>query len=64
MNFTSSKDASSDTAEVAVFNAHDEFIDPQTFFDYDIGSDGAVAGYLTPSQVVELLANVRDWASL
>ena len=60
-DFSFSKDAKSDTAEAAVIDASGEFIDPQTFFDYEIYSDGEVVGYLDPSQVVELLANVRDW---
>jgi len=63
-DFTFSKDAESDTAEVAVFDQQDEFIDPQRFFDYEINSDGEVAGYLDPSQVVELLTNVRDWPNI
>lgn len=64
MDFTFSKDAASDTAEVAVIDPQGEFIDPQRFFGYDINSDGDVAGYLDPSQVVELLANVRDWPNI
>lgn len=64
MDFTFSKDAESDTAEVAVIDSYGEFIDPQRFFDYEIHSDGMVAGYLDPSQVVELLANVRDWSNI
>ena len=63
-DFTFSKDAESDTAEVAVFNSHGEFIDPQRFFSYEINSDGMVVGWLDPSQVVELLANVRDWPNI
>jgi len=63
-DFTFSKDAKSDTAEVAVIDSHGEFIDPQRFFDYEINSDGMVAGHLDPSQVVELLANVRDWPNI
>ncbi len=61
MDFSFSKDAKSDTAEIAVIDPRGEFIDPQRFFDYEIRSDGMVAGYFDPSQVVELLANVRDW---
>jgi len=64
MDFTCSKDATSDTAEVAVMDSHGEFIDPQQFFDYEINSDGEVVGYLDPSQVVELLANARDWPNI
>ena len=64
LDFSLTKDAESDTAEVAVLDSQWEFIDPQQFFDYEIDSDGMVAGYLTPSQVVELLANVRDWSNI
>lgn len=64
MDFTCSKDAKSDTAEVAVFDPQGKFVDPQVFFNYEIESDGAVAGWLNPSQVVELLANVRDWPNI
>lgn len=60
-DYTFSKDAESDTAEVAVLNSQDEFIDPQRFFDYEINSDEMVAGHLTPSQVVELLANIQNY---
>jgi len=60
-DYSCSKDATSDTAEVAVIGPHGEFIDPQKFFDYNINSDCIVAGHLTPSQVVDLLVNVRDW---
>ena len=63
-DFTFSKDAESDTAEVAVIDPRGKFIDPQKFFDYEINSDGMVAGWLDPSQVVELLANVRDWPNI
>lgn len=64
MDFTFSKDAESNTAEIAVFDSRGEFIDPQQFFDYEIDTDGMVAGYLNPSQVVDLLANVRDWPNI
>lgn len=60
-DFTFSKDAESDTAEIAVINSEGEFIDPQTFFEDDILTDGMVAGYLTPSIVTDLLVKVRDW---
>ena len=63
-DFTFSKDAESDTAEAAVIDQHGKFIDPQRFFDYEINSDGDVAGWLDPSQVVDLLANVRDWPNI
>lgn len=60
-DFSFKKDASSDTAEIAVFDKMGEFLDPQRFFSYEISNDGEVAGYLTPSQVVEFLAAVKDW---
>lgn len=59
-----SKDAESNTAEIAVFGKDWEFINPQTFFPYEISTDGEVAGYLDPSQVVDLLANVRDYPNI
>lgn len=61
MDFSFKKDASSDTAEIAVFDKTGNFLDPQDFFSYEISSDGEVAGYLTPAQVVEFLAAVKDW---
>lgn len=60
-DFTFSKDAESNTAEVAVIRPDGEFIDPQQFLDYDIHTDGEVAGWLDPSQVADLLVKVRDW---
>lgn len=62
LDFTFSKDAESNTAEVAIFGADGEFIDPQMFFKHEINSDGAVAGWLTSGEVAELLVNVRDWS--
>lgn len=61
MDFSCSKDAESNTAEIAVFDNRWEFLDPQDFFPYEISSDGEVAGYLTPSEVVDLLVAVRDY---
>lgn len=61
LDFTLTKDAKSDTAEVAVIGPDGEFIDPQQFFDRDINSDGDVAGWLSPSDVVDLLVSVRNY---
>ena len=60
-DFTFSKDAQSNTAEIAVWDKNDNWLDPQDFFPYEINSDGMVAGWLTPDQVVEFLAAVRDY---
>lgn len=60
MDFTFSKDAESDTAEVAVIKDND-FADIDQFLPDGCGSDGTVAGYLTPEQVVELLMNVKNY---
>lgn len=61
LDFSFSKDAESDTAEVAIWGPDKEFIDPQTFVKYDINSDGDVAGYLDSDQVAELIHNVSLW---
>lgn len=60
-DFTFSKDAKSRTAEVAVFDARDEFIDPQKFMDEDINGDRMVAGYLNADQVAQLIYNVSRY---
>ena len=61
MDFTFSKDAVSNTAEIAVISPEGEFIDPQTFYEDAIDTDGMVAGYFTPSMVADLLVKVRDY---
>lgn len=60
MDFSCSKDARSDTAEVAVFNGGD-FMDIIPFLPEDCSSDGTVAGWLTPEQVVDFLMNVKNY---
>lgn len=60
-DFSFSKDAESNTAEIAVFDNRGEFLDPQDFFPYEISNDGEVAGHLTPSEVVDFLVAVRDY---
>lgn len=54
-------DAESDTAEVAVFDKHGEFMDIGNFVPDDASSDGMIAGYLTPEQVVDFLVKVKEW---
>lgn len=61
LDFSCSKDAKSDTAEVAIWGPDKKFIDPQTFVKYDINSDGEVVGWLDPDQVAELIHNVSLW---
>ena len=61
MDFSCSKDAMSDTAEVAVFGTDGDFMDIIPFLPEDCSSDGTVAGYLTPEQVVDFLMNVKNY---
>lgn len=56
-----SKDAESNTAEIAVFDNQRKFFNPQDFFTYEISNDGEVAGHVTPSEVVDFLVAVRDY---
>ena len=61
MDFSCSKDASSDTAEVAVIYKGDliDFIDK--FIPGECSSDGMVAGYLSPEDVLYFLNKVKGW---
>ena len=56
-----SKDASSDTAEVAVIYKGDliDFIDE--FIPEECSTDGTVAGYLSPEDVLYFLNKVKEW---
>lgn len=60
MDFTFSKDAESNTAEVAVMKGG-RFLDIVQFLPEDCSSDETVAGWLTPEQVVDFLVNVKNW---
>ena len=60
-DFSFSKPAESNTAEVAVWDKSEKWIDPQGFVDYEISGDGMVAGYLTADQIAELMHNVAQW---
>lgn len=60
-DFSFSKDASSDTAEIAVWDQFGEWLDPQDFLEEATNSDGMVAGYLTPAQVVKFLSAVEAY---
>ena len=61
MDFSCSKDAQSDTAEVAVIYKGDliDFIDE--FIPKECSSDGTVAGYLSPEEVLYFLNKVKEW---
>ena len=59
MDFRFDKDASSDTAEVAVFDEAD-MIDVSEFVPEECKSCGIVCGYMTPEQVVDFLYNVKN----
>lgn len=61
MDFSFSKDAESNTAEVAVFKGND-FANIDEFLPEGVDSDGTVAGYLTPEQVVSFLVKVSKYA--
>lgn len=61
MDFTFSKDAESNTAEVAVV-CGSSFLNVNDFLPEDCSShDDMVAGYLTPEQVVDFLMNVKNY---
>lgn len=59
MDFSCSKDAQSDTAEVAVFYK-DCIIDASQFVTDEHLEGDIVVGYLTPEQVVDFLMNVKN----
>ena len=54
--------AESETAEVAVFKGN-KFMDLNLFLPEYIQTDGQVAGYLTPDDVVTLLVKVKEYKS-
>ena len=60
-DYSFSLDAESNTAEVAVFGTNGDFMDIDQFLPEDCSSDGTVAGYLTPEQVVDFLMNVKNY---
>lgn len=61
MDFSCSKDASSDTAEVAIIYKRNliDFIDE--FIPEECSTDGTVAGYLSPEDVLYFLNKVKEW---
>lgn len=64
MDFTFSKDAESNTAEVAVLRGN-YFMNVNDFLPDDCDNyDDIVAGYLTPEQVVDFLMNVKNYKAV
>ncbi len=61
-DFSCSKDAESNTAEVAVFRGN-TMIDATLFVYGESGYD-TVVGHLTPEQVVDFLMNVKNYKEL
>ena len=60
MDFSCSKDARSDTAEVAVMQGH-KFLNANHFLNpEDADWCDEVVGYLSPEQVAELLVSVKN----
>lgn len=60
-DFSCTKDAKSDTAEVAVIDSSTgKFVDANQFVPEDIQSCDTVIGWLTPSQVVDFLGRVKN----
>lgn len=49
-------DMKSKNAEIAIFDEHDDFIDPRLFI--DCSTDGQVAGWLSAEEVAELIYKV------
>lgn len=61
MDFTFSKDAESNTAEVAALRGN-QFLNINDFLPDECSSpEDMVAGYLTPEQVVDFLMNVKNY---
>lgn len=61
LDFFGRTPARSDNAEVAVFGVNDGFLDIDQFLPDDCNSDGVVAGWLTPEQVVDFLMKVKNY---
>lgn len=57
-DFDFQKGLDSNTAEVAVLDSSEKFVD-LSYFGISVGDD--VAGYLTSSEVVDFLVKVRDY---
>lgn len=61
MDFSWSKDASSDTAEVAVMNSKGDFIDINQFLPERFNGCNLYAGYLSPEEVLYVMNKVKEF---
>ena len=61
MDFSFAKDAQSDTAEVAVIYKGDLMEDIDRFLPDNCSSDGQVAGWLSPEDVLYFLNKVKEF---
>ena len=61
MDFSCSKDARSDTAEVAVFDSKGNFMEIAQFLHEDAYHDGTVCGWLSPEEVLCFLNKVKEF---
>lgn len=61
MDFSCSKDASSNTAEVAVIYKGDLIAFIDEFIPEECSTDGTVAGYMSPEDVLYFLNKVKEW---
>ncbi len=60
LDFSGLIPAASDNAEVAVIGISGDLIEINRFLPEDCSSDGIVAGWLTPENIVDFLMNVKN----
>lgn len=61
MDFSCSKDARSDTAEVAVIDSKGKFLKIAQFLHEDADCDDVVCGWLSPEEVLYFLNKVKEY---
>ena len=61
MDFSCSKDARSDTAEVAVIDSNGKFLKIAQFLHEDAYCDDVVCGWLSPEEVLFFLNKVKEF---
>ena len=60
LDFIGTKPASSNNAEVAVFDKNGDFLNVNQFLPECVFTDGEVCGHLSPDGIVDFLAKVKD----